>query len=309
MHSNSNNFTPTTMSARHTHNLQIKFILFTAIIFSLSACNFKSSDYKALEAQRDSLMQAQQAMQGEIEGYFATMNQIEQNIETIKSTQNIIRKDSEVEELNEDSRTKINDDLQFILEMVKANKEELERLRKLLRKSSLKSSELERTILRLTKALEEESQKVIALEKELIEKNILIATLGEEIENLTENLDQLSDENTHQKTVIKEQDATIHTAWYVFGTREELKQQKILSSQGIFKPARVLDGDFNKNYFVKIDARKTKSIPLYSTRAKILTSHPKSSYSLEKEDGNYTLVISNTEDFWSISKYLVIEVD
>ncbi len=297
------------MSARHTFKLQFKLIALTVVIFAANACNFKSSEYKALEAQRDSLMQAQQAMQGEIDSYFATMNQIEQNIETIKSTQNIIKKDSEVEELNEESRTKINDDLQYILEMVKANKAELERLRKLLRKSSLKSSELERTIQRLTKALEEESLKVIALEKELIEKNILIASMGQEIENLTENMDQLSDENAQQKTVIKEQDATINTAWYVFGTREELKQQKILTSQGIFKPARVLEGDFNKNYFVKIDARKTKTIPLYSTRAKILTSHPKSSYSLEKEDGNYTLVISNTDEFWSISKYLVIEVD
>lgn len=288
---------------------RIKFIILSGILFTLASCNFKSSDYKALEAERDSLMHAQQSMQEEIDGYFATMNQIEQNIETIKSTQSIIRQDSGVEQINEDARTKINDDLQYILEMVKSNKAELDRLKKLFRKSSLKSAELERTINRLTKSLEEETQKVIALEKELSEKNLLIASMSTEINNLNENLDQLSDENTQQKSVIKEQDVVINTAWYVFGTREELKEQKILTSQGIFKPARVLDGDFNKNYFVKIDARKTKSIPLYSTRAKILTSHPKSSYSLEKQDGSYTLLINNTDEFWSISKYLVIEVD
>lgn len=297
------------MSTRHNSIRPVKFIILIALVFTFGSCNYKSSDYKALEAQRDSLIQAQQAMQDEIDGYFSTMNQIEQNIETIKSTQNIIKKDAQVEEMNEDSRSKINDDLHYILEMVKANKEELERLRKLIRKSSLKSAELDRTIQRLTKSLEEETQKVIALEKELYEKNILIASMGEEIKDLTENLDQLSSENTQQKNVIKEQDATINTAWYVFGTKEELKAQKILTSQGIFRPARVLEGDFNKNYFVKIDARKTKSIPLYSSRAKILTSHPKTSYSLEKEDGIYTLVISNTDEFWNVSKYLVIEVD
>jgi len=60
---------------------------------------------------------------------------------------------------------------------------------------------------------------------------------------------------------------------------------------------------------VRIDARNTKSIPLYSTRAKILTIHPKSSYTLEKENGNFILLIVDPAQFWSVSKYLVIEVD
>jgi len=60
---------------------------------------------------------------------------------------------------------------------------------------------------------------------------------------------------------------------------------------------------------VRIDARNTKSIPLYSSHAKILTIHPKSSYTLEKENGNFVLLIVDTDEFWSISKYLVIEVE
>jgi len=60
---------------------------------------------------------------------------------------------------------------------------------------------------------------------------------------------------------------------------------------------------------VKIDARNTKSIPLYSSHAKILTNHPKSSYTLEKQNGNFVLLIVNPNEFWSVSKYLVIEVD
>jgi hypothetical protein len=88
-----------------------------------------------------------------------------------------------------------------------------------------------------------------------------------------------------------------------------LKEQNITTSDGLFKPRKVLQSDFNKNYFARIDARKTKTIPLYSSRAKILTSHPKSSYTLEKENGNFVLLIIDTEEFWSVSRYLVIEVD
>jgi hypothetical protein len=77
----------------------------------------------------------------------------------------------------------------------------------------------------------------------------------------------------------------------------------------LFSQQRVLQHDFNKNYFVRIDARNTKSIPLYSSHAKILTNHPKSSYTLEKENGNFVLLIVDTDEFWSVSKYLVVEVE
>jgi len=124
-----------------------------------------------------------------------------------------------------------------------------------------------------------------------------------------EDIEELKSENEIKEITIAEQDETIHTAWYVFGTKKELKEQKIVSSDGIFSSQRVLQSDFNKSYYVKIDARKTKAIPLYSRSAKILTNHPRSSYTLEKENDNFVLIIVDTKEFWSVSKYLVIEVD
>lgn len=67
--------------------------------------------------------------------------------------------------------------------------------------------------------------------------------------------------------------------------------------------------DFNKDYFTEIDIRTTKTIELYSKSAKILTSHPDGSYTLEKNSkGEYVLSITNAKYFWSLSKYLVIQV-
>jgi chromosome segregation ATPase len=233
------------------------------------------------------------------------MNQIEQNIEKIKETQGILQTKPESEELTDDKRTKINEDLQYLNEMLQTNKDELARLKQKMKKSAIKSDELERSIERLTKALEEESSKVAILQAELAAKDSLIADLG----NTGKDVDHLKSDNETKQSRINEQEETIHTAWYVFGTRKELKEQKIVTSDGLFSPKRILQSDFNKSYFVRIDARKTKSIPLYSTRAKILTSHPKSSYTLEKESDNFVLLITDTNGFWSVSKYLVIEVD
>jgi hypothetical protein len=285
----------------------IYLTIFAALF--LASCGFHSSDYKTLKEQNDSLLREKQAMQEEIDGYFSTMNQIEQNIEKIKNTENVVSLQPVGEEIDNDARIKINQDLAYLNEMLQANKDELARLKKQIKKSKFRSDELERSIERLTKALEEETSKVASLEAQIMQKDSLIAQLGNQVETQTKDIETLKSDNENKQTRLNEQDETIHTAWYVFGTRKELKEQKIITSDGLFSSQRVLQSDFNKNYFVRIDARKTKSIPLYSTRAKILTSHPKSSYTLEKENGNFVLLIVDTEEFWSVSKYLVIEVE
>ena len=67
--------------------------------------------------------------------------------------------------------------------------------------------------------------------------------------------------------------------------------------------------DILKQYFTKIDIRTERTIPLYSKSVKVLTSHPASSYRLEADaNKNYTLRILDPNQFWSTSKYLVIQV-
>jgi archaellum component FlaC len=285
-------------------------IFFLALFLLLTvSCGHQSADYKALKSQNDSLLAAKEKLQEEVDGYFSAINEIEQNIEKIKTAENTITIQPVSENMDDDSRAKINEDLAYLHEMLQANREELANLKQKLKKSGFKSSELEHTIARITKLLEEETSKVTALNSQLAQKDSLISELGSTVEELGKNVETLTEENQTKQVKIKEQDDAMHTSWYVFGTRSELKEQKIITSDGIFSPQRVLQSDFNKNYFVRIDARNTKSIPLYSTRAKILTSHPKSSYILEKENGNFVLLIVNPSEFWSVSKYLVIEVD
>ena len=285
------------------------FYILTVSLFLFTSCGKQSSDYKALQAQNDSLLNSKIKLQQEVDGYFSAMNQIEQNIEKIKDTENIISIQPVGKELTDDMRNKINEDMTYLNDMLQANKSELAGLKSKLKRSAFKSSQLERTIIKLTKSLEEETLKVIQLQDDLSKKDSLIVKLDTRVTEMGKDLENLSTDIKSKDTKIKEQDETIHTAWYVFGTLSELKQQKIVTFDGIFSQQRVLQHDFNKNYFVRIDARNTKSIPLYSTHAKILTNHPKSSYTLEKENGNFVLLIVDTDEFWSISKYLVVEVE
>jgi hypothetical protein len=113
----------------------------------------------------------------------------------------------------------------------------------------------------------------------------------------------LTEESTEKTQVINTQDKQLHTAWFVFGTKDELKEQQILVD------GKVLQSSFNKEYFTKIDIRVDKEIKLYSSSAKILTSHPSSAYTLQRDaNKQYVLRITDPILFWSTSKYLVVLV-
>ena len=69
----------------------------------------------------------------------------------------------------------------------------------------------------------------------------------------------------------------------------------------------IMDGDFDKSAFTSADLRNLTRIETGSKKPKLLTSHPKESYTLTPgEDKLVTLEITDPAKFWSISKYLVI---
>lgn len=289
-----------------------KYFLFLAIAsFLFTSCNLKGrGESDRLKAQNDSLMQSKAKLEQEVNDYFSAMNEIQENIDKIKETQNTISIQPLSENTPEDVRQKVTEDMAYLNDMIKSNREELNNLRTKLKRSSFKLADVEKTLAQLTKSLEAESAKVALLQAQVLQKDSVINTLNSTVSNLGKNIDELSSKNNEQQSKISQQDEALNSAWYAIGSKKELKDNKIITSSGMFSAQKVLQSDFNKNYFVKIDARNTKQIPLYSTsKVKILTSHPKSSYTLEKDKENYVVFITDPASFWSVSKYLVVEVD
>ncbi len=287
------------------------FTLITAAILLLASCGKQqNSEVERLKAENDSLQNSRLQLEQEVNDYFATLNDIQQNIEKIKDAQNVISVRPLSENTPRDVRNKVSEDMAYINELIKVNKEELEKMRSKMKHSSFQLDNLEKTLASLARQLNEESAKVARLQIQLQQKDSVITKLGTTVNELGKNVEDLEQKNEEKTTVIQQQDEAMNTAWYAIGSIKELKDNKIISSEGIFSPKKVLQSDFNKNYFVKVDTRNTKSVPLYSkSKAKILTIHPKTSYTLEKENENYVLIITNPAEFWSVSKYLVVEVD
>jgi len=193
--------------------------------------------------------------------------------------------------------------MQFIQQRLAKNRELIDKLKRQLRESSVKGEQLKRSIESLVTQLEEKDNELKDLRAQLEAKDIHIAEQDQTISTLNTDVTNLKDESEKKTQTINTQDRQLNTAWFVFGTKKELKAQNILVK------GKVLQGNFNKSYFTKIDIRLEKEIKLYSKSAKLLTMHPSSSYTLARDSKDqYVLRITNPDIFWSTSKYLVIQV-
>jgi len=256
---------------------------------------------------RDSLNTIIAQKDTEINDMIATFGDIEEGFREITEAQSRVTLAQQGEGTN--SAKRIKENMQFIQQTMRQNKELINKLKQQLRDSSFKSEELKKLIDNMQQQLQEKEAQMQALREELDKKDIHIAELDETVANLNTDVNQLTEETTQKSQTISQQDKQLHTAWFVFGTKDELKKQNILTKDGMFSKTRLLEKDFNKDYFTKIDIRIDKEIKLYSKSAEMLTSHPSSSYTLAPDaNKQYVLRITDPDLFWSTSKYLVIQV-
>lgn len=279
--------------------------LFIAVAVTMASCDGITGKSKQLQAEKDSLEIALSQRDAELDEMMSTFNDIQEGFRKIGEAEN--RVDLQRGTITENAATarqQIVSDIEFITRTMEENRAQITKLQNQLRSSNTNSSQLKKAVENLTKELEAKTKRIEELQQELASKNIRIQELDAAVTSLSADKETLEAENEAKARTVAEQDKAINTAWFVFGTKSELKSQKILQSGDVLKSA-----DFNKDYFTQIDIRTTKEIKLYSKRAELLTSHPNGSYEFEKDDkGQVTLKITNPSEFWSISKYLVVQV-
>lgn len=282
-------------------------ILALVAIMGITACNDKKTA-QVEQVRGDSLQQVIAARDNEINDMLGTLNEIQDGLQAITEAEG---KMAVIKDGDATNKTDLlRQDVQFIADKMQQNRELIKKLRQQMRESGFKGDQLKKTIDALTAQLSEKDKQLQQLRQELDAKDIHIAELDNTINSLHDDVSSLNDDvaslksESSQKTeTINSQDKQLNTAWFAFGSKKELKEQ------GILEKGEVLRGNFNKNYFTKIDIRVNTDIKLYSKYAKLLTTHPSGSYNLQKDaNGQYVLRITNPQIFWSTSKYLVIRV-
>jgi uncharacterized coiled-coil protein SlyX len=272
-----------------------------SLIFS---CGNGSED--AVNPFEDSLKNVNQNLSGQVVakdsaifGFIRAFNEIQDNLDVIKDKEKLLTTSSQSGELDQNQKDKIITDIQAIYDLMVKNKKKLGSMNKKLKKANLKIAEFEQMIERLN--------------NQIAEKDVEISELKSQLEKLNVELTEVVMNYEAAQQMLEETTDKLHKAFYAFGTSKELITQGVLTKEGGFigiGKAEKLKDDFNKNYFTEVDASETSSIPLSCKKAKLITTHPPGSYKFEGPEGKVEkLLITNADEFWSASKYLVIVVE
>ena len=234
-----------------------------------------------------------------IQSFIRGFNTIQDNLDEIKEKEKIVNTNSKDPEMRKTKEQQIVDDIQAMYDIMNKNKQQLAAMRAKLKDTNKKNEVLEKFIARLTQEIDAKDVQISDLKTQLEQLNVAMTSLNT---NYTE---------AKQESAVKTE--KLNTAYYAFGTSKELIKNNVLTKEGGFigiGKNQKLKADFNKDYFTKVNISTTTTIILGAKKAKLITTHPSSSYKIEGADGKAEkLTIINSDDFWSASKYLVIVVE
>jgi chromosome segregation ATPase len=259
------------------------------------------SEQNKVNGRIDSLQTVINQRDSEIDELMGTFNEIQTAFDQINAAEGRVSLFADNYEKNSDA---LQENMKFIQETMEANRKKIDELQAHLKSSGINAKKLQDAIDKLNSQMKEKDKSITELRTLLANKDIQIAELGDSLASVSAKNEEIEKAKEAVDQIASKQDELLNTAWYVYGTKSELKERRILVDGDVLKTS-----DFDADYFTKIDIRNTIVIPLNSKSVKVLTTHPEDSYTLIKgSNGEYTLRIKDPSIFWSVSKYLVVRV-
>lgn len=208
-----------------------------------------------------------------------------------------------------DRRAEVRQNLANIKASLSANRALLDKMEAQLKASGNQNSVLSKTITQLKDRIAKQDEKIAQLESELTAAKGQIEQLNTQVAEGQEQVKAETEAKEAAQAATVAAENAANTVYYAIGTNKELKKNGLLEKKFLGQ-TKVLKGDFNESYFTKADKRSLSVIPTGSKKVKIWTNMPSDSYTIEENaDKTKTIKISNPQQFWSMSPYLVIQVD
>ena len=290
----------------------MKNLLLVLSVVVLVSCGQHKKEIARMQSKQDSIAALNVQKDNSILEFIGAMNEIQSNLDSIKTVQKIVSvQTTPGTELKAEAKKRIIEDIAQINKLLEKNKELVNSLQGKLRNSNLKIAELEKMIDNLTKQVGDKDAEIAVLKQDLEKLHVDVAGLNQKIVTITaENEAAIKEKNQ----TIEAKTNELNTAYYAFGIKKELTEKNVIEKEGgVLGMGKTLKmkKDFNRDYFMKIDIREFKQLPLNTKKAKLVTYHPEGSYHLtmtaKKTVEN--LVIDKPEEFWKASKYLLIVVE
>lgn len=264
----------------------------------LTACGGKT-DTSALEQTIDSLRQANQQQQNSLQEMTTFVTTMSDGMNAIAQQENMIFNNGGNEGTSLD-KEQLKSHLETLANTLTEQRSKIKALTDSLKARGADLSKMQGLIDNLTRQLEEKDKIIAQLRQEVEQKNFSIADLQKKL-----NVAMAGSAQYEQRAAKAEKElATITSAYVLMGTKEAL-----LDGGYIDKRKHVQTETMPKGDFTKVNIYQFTELDIPTRSPKLLTDHPRKSYSIEKIDKeNRKLVITNPQLFWSSSRYLIIQV-
>lgn len=239
---------------------------------------------------------------------FLLVNEISQGMDQIKALENILTVNSAVNGETPSQREQIQSDIAAIQKALQERREKLAELEKKLNSSTLTNNNLRNTIATLRNQIDSQASEIETLKGSLTEAHTRIGELNTAVDSLNTTVTTVTEQKDKAEQESVDLANELNTCYYAVGSKKELKDNDIIET-GFLRKTKIMEGDFDRNFFTTADKRTLTTIPLHSNKAKVLTNQPESSYVLEDQGGQKVIRITNPDSFWSLSNYLVVQID
>lgn len=208
-----------------------------------------------------------------------------------------------------DRRAEIRENLTNIKARLNANRELLEKMEARLKASNNQNTVLAKTIEQLKAHIAQQDQKIAQLQNDLDNARVQIDSLNTQVAEGREQVRQETEAKEEAQAAATAAENEANKVYYAIGTNGELKKNGLLEKK-FLGATKVMKGDFNANYFTTADKRTLTTIPTNSKKVKVWSNMPAGSYELvDAANGTKALRILNPAQFWSLTPYLIIQVD
>ncbi len=208
-----------------------------------------------------------------------------------------------------DRRADIRQNLLGIRDRLQQNRALLSQMQAKLDKSSGDNKVLKKTIADLQARIDQQEQKIADLNTQLEAANAQIANLNTQVEQGQQDLAAETEAREKAQAETAAAEAEANRVYYAIGTSKELKQNGLLEKK-FLGATKVLQGDFNQNYFTASDKRTLTTINTGGKKVKIWGNIPAGSYEiLDNANGTQSIHITNQTLFWSRTPYLIIQIN
>ncbi len=242
-----------------------------------------------------------------------TMDEINQNLDMIREKQGLIANTNGHENISK--KEAILKNISLINALIADNKEKLDKLEAQAKKLGKEKKAMARLAEQTKARIERQEQEIASLKEQLAQESYKVEDLNHRMNDMQMNNEVLTSEKQQLTDANAQMDKDLNKAYFTYGTSKELKSKSLIEKTGgvlgIGKKDALSNAFLqNKSSFTEVDIRETKTIPIQGSHPKLITFHPQNSYEIKEEkDAKYASInIKNPEEFWSTSKYLVVEV-